>query len=83
MFGMVFAYCKLGFERMVTDKMHIATHTCSLCKLNSNECMLHPNLYKFNGILNKTDGVINEQIVEQFWIVDQRQSNPQVQDDIY
>ena len=47
------------------DKMHISTHTSDHCSLNSDRCLFHPHLRKFNRILRNPS--VNEQVVEQRW----------------
>ena len=65
----LFFWHKLGLHRLFIDKMHIQTHKEAICSNDEDSGLLHPKLSKFKGILNGIPQKVNEQMVEQKWVM--------------
>ena len=65
----LYVWNKLGLERLFIDKMHIKRHIKPICTNDETVGLLHPKLIKFQGILNDIDEKVNEQQVEQLWVI--------------
>ena len=64
----VFFWFMLGMHRLFVDKFHIGKHKERVCSTIVGEGVFHPNLSKFEGILNTLQYKVNEGQVEQFWV---------------